>query len=120
MLHAQHGLRNGLLETPRQPALCLRSLRSRSCRPLHQAVSDVASVGADAKKIERTAYKGSEAAGILVDVDSLQKDIRRKAEVIVGRPDVSSLTPEEAYRAVAHSVRDALLDAFFKTQDYWQ
>jgi starch phosphorylase len=53
-------------------------------------------------------------------VDSLQKDIRRKAEVIVGRPDVSSLTPEEAYRAVAHSVRDALLDAFFKTQDYWQ
>ena len=49
---------------------------------------------------------------------ALQKDIRRKAEVIVGKPDTSSLAPEEAYRAVAWSVRDALLDAFFKTQEH--
>lgn len=53
-------------------------------------------------------------------METLKKDITRKAETIVGKTDVSKLTPEEAYRAVAWSVRDALLDAFFKTQEYWE
>lgn len=64
-------------------------------------------------------WQGNDAKGIKVDQSSIEKDINRKAEVIVGKSDTSKLSAEEAYRAVAWSVRDALLDAFFKTQEHW-
>lgn len=98
MLPLQHTLHHGLDGTIKHSALPLRSLRSRPCRPVHQAVSNVASIGADAKKMEKTAYKGEPAAGISLDVEALQKDIRRKAEAMVGQPDVSKLSPKEAYQ----------------------
>ena len=105
---------------PKQATLPSRPLRSHLSRSLHHAVCNVASIGADAEKIAKTAYKGNPASGLELDVDTLQKDIRRKAEVIVGKTDATKLSPQEAYRAVAWSVRDALLDAFFKTQEYWE
>lgn len=64
-------------------------------------------------------WQGNDAKGIKLDQSSIEKDINRKAEVIVGKSDTSKLSAEEAYRAVAWSVRDALLDAFFKTQEHW-
>jgi starch phosphorylase len=121
MLPLQQRLHSGLPCLHKQALLPLKSLRSsRPSRSQAVAISAVQSIGADAKKIEKTAYKGSESIGISLDVDTLEKDIKRKAEVIVGKTDVGSLTPQEAYRAVAWSVRDALLDAFFKTQEHWQ
>ncbi len=124
MLPLQRSLNSGLPCLHKQAVLPLRALRSsRPGRSQSLAVSNVASIGAagaDAKKIEKTAYKGSESIGLSLDVDTLQKDIKRKAEVIVGKTDVGKLSPQEAYRAVAWSVRDALLDAFFKTQEHWE
>ena len=70
--------------------------------------------------LERTAYKGDPSKALEVDTESIKKDIRLKAEVTVGAPDSTSLTPEEAYRAAAWSVREKLFDAFFATQKYWE
>jgi len=70
--------------------------------------------------LERTAYKGDPSKALEVDPESIKKDIRLKAEVTVGAPDSTSLTPEEAYRAAAWSVREKLFDAFFATQKYWE
>ena len=70
--------------------------------------------------LERTAYKGDPSKALEVDAESIKKDIRLKAEVTVGAPDSTSLTPEEAYRAAAWSVREKLFDAFFATQKYWE
>ncbi len=77
-------------------------------------------VRADQQPVLGFTLQGNSDAGINLDVDTLKKDITRKSETIVGKTDVSKLTPEEAYRAVAWSVRDSLLDAFFKTQEYWE
>lgn len=116
----QQSLTRGSPCVHKQGALPSRPLRSKPNRSRAAIISNVASIGADSKKIEKTAYKGNAESGISLDVDTLQKDIRRKAEVIVGKTDVGSLSPKEAYRAVAWSVRDALLDAFFKTQEHWE
>ena len=52
-----------------------------------------------------------------VDESSLETDIVRKANYVVGSED---LEPFSAYRATALSVREHLIEAFNKTQKYWK
>ena len=100
--------------TPRsivhRPAV-LPPRRSTALRPL-------AFQQANSATLERTAYKGDPSKALEVDAESIAKDIRKKAEVTVGAPDLTEA--EEAYRAAAWSVREKLFDAFFATQKYWE
>ena len=58
-------------------------------------------------------------APVRLDADgsSLEKDIVRKANYVVGSEE---LEPFSAYRATALSVREHLIEAFNKTQKYWK
>ena len=87
------------------------SRRSTLLRPL-------AFQQANSATLERTAYKGDPSKALEVDAESIAKDIRKKAEVTVGAPELTDA--EEAYRAAAWSVREKLFDAFFTTQKYWE
>ena len=91
-------------------------IRPRAARPLRPAAFHKVT----AAVAEKVAYKGDVSKGIAVDAESIAQDIRKKAEVTVGAPDASKLSDEEAYRAAAWSVREKLVDAFFKTQAYWE
>lgn len=51
------------------------------------------------------------------DGSSLERDIIRKANYVVGSEE---LEPFAAYRATALSVREHLIEAFNKTQKYWK
>lgn len=52
-----------------------------------------------------------------VEVSSLPEEIRSKLTYDLG---TNSTSPEVAYRATALSVRQRLIDAFNKTQEYWR
>lgn len=63
---------------------------------------------------------GSNGAGrvhLEVDESSLETDIIRKANYVVGSEEME---PSAAYRATALSVREHLIEAFNKTQKYWK
>ena len=51
------------------------------------------------------------------DTSGVEHDIVRKAHFVLGKTD---LDPKAAYRATALSVREHLIDAFTKTQEYWR
>ena len=54
---------------------------------------------------------------IMVDAGKLPEEIRHKMTYDLG---TKSTSPEIAYRATALSVRQRLIDAFNKTQDFWR
>ena len=54
---------------------------------------------------------------IQVEISSLPQEIRSKLTYDLG---TKSASPEAAYRATALSVRQRLIDAFNKTQEYWR
>ena len=53
------------------------------------------------------------------DPDSLEQDMLSKVAYTIGA-NPKSLTARQAYRGLAWTVRERLIDAFNKTQEYWK
>ena len=76
-----------------------------------QAIADFVKEKADVSS------NGNGRVHLEVDEGSLETDIIRKANYVVGSEE---LEPFSAYRATALSVREHLIEAFNKTQKYWK
>lgn len=53
------------------------------------------------------------------DPDSIEQDVLSKVSYTIGA-DPKALTPKQAYRGLAWTVRERLIDSFNKTQEYWK
>lgn len=102
---------NGFLGRPKCPMPTATARKARRQRLPAQAVADF---------VKEKATSGRNGAGpVHLDADgsSLERDIIRKANYVVGSEE---LEPFSAYRATALSVREHLIEAFNKTQKYWK
>ena len=91
------------------PKATLRAARRR--RLSTHAVADFV------KEKPKSGSNGVAPVRLDADGSSLEKDIIRKANYVVGSEE---LEPSSAYRATALSVREHLIEAFNKTQKYWK
>ena len=53
------------------------------------------------------------------DPDSIERDVLSKVSYTIGA-DPKALTTKQAYRGLAWTVRERLIDSFNKSQEYWK
>ena len=53
------------------------------------------------------------------DPESIEQDVLSKVSYTIGA-DPKALTTKQAYRGLAWTVRERLIDSFNKTQEYWK
>ena len=111
--HLGNGVhRNTLLGQPKPShSRPLTRASKRRSTVLTRAVADFV------KEKPSTGSNGAVPVQLKVDESSLETDILRKANYVVGSEE---LEPFSAYRATALSVREHLIEAFNKTQKFWK